>query len=130
MTGYHITIGYLSGADKGEAWEVLKREVAELCAEPAIIAHELLRHGMDVNRVREYAEAYRSFSPETGRTEDSTLVIKERDLDDEESEPQVMQLASGGGRSRTLKEATRRAVCRLLLERMHRRGIEININVA
>ncbi len=130
MTGYHISIGYLSSGDKDEAWVALKDVVAKLCAEPAIIGMEALRYGMRAENVREYAEAYRSFSVETGRTEDSTLVIKEADPDDPESYHQVMQLAGGGGESRGLKEAMRRAFCRLVLEEMHRQEYEININVA
>lgn len=37
MTGYHISIGYLSGGkyDKEEAWEILKQVVLELCNAPA-----------------------------------------------------------------------------------------------
>ncbi len=130
MTGYHISIGYLSDGDKDEAWAALKEVVAALCAEPSRIAVEAVRYGMRPNQAEEHAEAYRSFSPKTGRTEDSTLVIKERDFEDEDSYPQVMQLASGGGESRVLKEAMRRAFCRLALEEMHKRGLEININVA
>lgn len=130
MTGYHISIGYLSGGDKDEAWATLKEVVAKLCAEPAAVAMEALKYGMPPDRVREYAEPYRSFSAATGRTEDSTLVIKEADPDDPESYHQVMQLAGGGGESRGLKEATRRAFCRLVLKEMHKREYEININVS
>lgn len=130
MTGYHISIGYLSGDDNDKAWAMLKRIVADLCAKPEVIAEEAMAFGMRPETAKEYAESYRSFSLETGRTEDSTLVVKERDLDDEDSYVQIMQLASGRGVSRTNKEAMRRAVCRILMREMHKRGLEININVA
>lgn len=130
MTGYHITIGYLSGYDKDEAWGVLKRTVARVCANPELIAAEAHELAMPLEVAREYAESYRSFSADTGRTEDSTLTIKEKDPKDSDSEPQVMQLASGGGSSRAIKEAMRRAVCRIVMREMHGLGIEININVA
>lgn len=130
MTGYHITIGYLSAADKDEAWRVLKGVVASLCADPTRIAAEAGCFGMSPAVASEYAEAYRSFSSKNGRTEDSTLVILERDATTPESEPQVMQLASGGGFERGAKEATRRAFCRLVMNEMHKLEYEININVA
>ena len=129
MTGYHISIGYLSGYDKEEAWEVLKRVVLELCNAPERIAEEAMRFGMDGAVAREYAEAYRGASLETRGTEDSTLRIIEGERA-EGNPPQIMQLAGGAGPSRVIKEAMRRAFCRLVMYEMHKREIEININVA
>lgn len=129
MTGYHISIGYLSGYDKEEAWEVLKRVVLELCNAPARIAEEAMRFGMNGAVAREYAEAYRGASLESRGTEDSTLRIIEANPV-EETKPEIMQLASGGGPSRIYKEQMRRAFCRLVMDEMHKLEIEININVA
>lgn len=129
MTGYHISIGYLSGYDKDEAWEVLKRVVLELCNAPARIAEEAMRFGMDGAVAREYAEAYRGASLETHGTEDSTLRIIEKN-EAEGTPPQIMQLAGGSGPSRLYKEQMRRAFCRLVMYEMHKLEIEININVA
>lgn len=127
MTGYHITVAYLSGYDRGEAWQVLKRTTLELCHNWQRIAQEAQRHGMAGNVAAEYAMAYKDAGDATRGTEDSTLMIIGA-KDDEP--PQIMQLADGEGSSRTIKEAMRRAFCRLVMEDMHRLGIEININVA
>lgn len=129
MTGYHISIGYLSDYDKDEAWEVLKNVALDLCHAPVRIADEAITYGMGVDIALEYAEAYRGASIETHGTEDSTLRIVEGNAA-EKAQPQIMQLAGGVGESRTTKEAVRRAFCRLVMREMHKLGIEININVA
>lgn len=127
MTGYHISIGYLSGYDKDEAWEVLKKVVLDLCHNPHHLVDEAVAFGMNPASAAEYAAAYVNASEETRGTEDSTLrIIEAKDGDP----PQIMQLAGGGGESRTIKEAMRRAFCRLVMREMHKLEIEINVNVA
>lgn len=130
MTGYHISIGYLSGGpvDKDEAWDILKGVVLDLCHAPARIADEAIDFGMDAATASEYALAYAGASLGYRGTEDSTLRIIEKD--NEGNPPQIMQLAGGAGESRVIKEAIRRAFCRLVMKEMHKREIEININVA
>lgn len=131
MTGYHISIGYLSGGayDKDEAWEILKTVVLDLCHAPARIADEAVSFGMLLAQALEYAEPYTSASVENRGTEDSTLRIIEKN-EAEGTHAQIMQLAGGADPSRSLKEAMRRAFCRLVMQEMHKREIEININVA
>lgn len=130
MTGYHISVGYQSGGpDKDEAWEILKRVVLDLCHAPARIADEAISYGMDRASAIEYANAYVGASEAWRGTEDSTLRIIEANAA-EDTPPQIMQLAGGAGPSRTIKEAMRRAFCRLVMAEMHKLGIEININVA
>lgn len=130
MTGYHISIGYMSGGpDKEEAWEILKQVVLDLCNAPARIADEAISFGMDRATAIEYADAYVGASIANRGTQDSTLRIIEAD-DKEETPPQIMQLAGGTDPSRSTKEAMRRAFCRLVMYEMHKREIEININVA
>jgi hypothetical protein len=129
MTGYHISIGYLSGYDKDEAWQVLKKVTLDLCNHSVRIATEAILFGMDPFKAEEYARAYEGASLEQRGTEDSTLRIIEAD-EKEGTPPQIMQLASGTGESRLLKEAMRRAFCPLVMEEMHKLGIEINVNVA
>lgn len=130
MTGYHISVGYQSGGpDKDEAWEILKRVVLDLCNAPALIADEAITFGMDRATAIEYADAYVGASEATRGTEDSTLRIIEANAA-EETPAQIMQLAGGAGPSRPIKEAMRRAFCRLVMTEMHKLGIEININVA
>lgn len=129
MTGYHISIGYLSGYDKDEAWEVLKSVVLDLCHNPHHLVDEAVRFGMDPKTACEYAAAYVGASLEKQGTEDSTLRIIEGERA-EGNPPQIMQLAGGSGESRTIKEQMRRAFCRLVMREMHKLEIEININVA
>lgn len=128
MTGYHLSIGYLSGGDKAQAWDTLKTVVLNLCHDPVRIANEAVRLGMNRTTAHECARAFASASLEFQGTEDSTLRIIEGDR--AEGNPQIMMLAGGSGQSRTIKEAIRRAFCRLVMTEMHRRDIEININVA
>lgn len=127
MTGYHISIGYLSGDDKDEAWTVLKSLVLDLCHNPHHLVDEAVAGGMNPQTACEYAAAYVGATEETRGTEDSTLRIIEAGGD---SPPQIMQLASGNGESRLHKEAIRRAFCRLVMRETHKLGLEININVA
>ena len=131
MTGYHISIGYLSGGDydKDEAFEVLKSVVLDLCRAPARIAGEAMNYGMPEALAHEYAQPYTTASLENRGTEDSTLRIIEKN-EAEETVAHIMQLAGGADPSRSLKEAMRRAFCRLVMYEMHKREIEININVA
>lgn len=121
MTGYHIRIGYNSKWNKDEAWHELVACVGRLRNDPARIIGEVVR--LDGN-VADAAllEAFARVYADTG---DVTLTI--RDTPEDRS---VVQLASGGGPGRDLKERFRRAFCRLVIEEMHRLGIEVNLEVA
>lgn len=121
MTGYHLQVGYQSGNSKADAWEALKAIVADLRTRPNELAVECARYD-DFSKadLMEYAELYQG-------DRDATISIIEADGD---REAEVMQLASGMGASRDIKEALRRAFCRLVICRMHERGMEVNLVVA
>lgn len=129
MTGYHISIGYLSGYDKDEAWKVLKMVVLDTCQNPHRIVDEAVLFGMDPRTASEYASAYVNASEGQQGTEDSTLRIIEG-ARAEGNPPQIMMLAGGSGASRTVKEQIRRAFCRVVIREMHKLEIEINLVVA
>jgi len=123
MTGYHITLGYMSNRNDGanrEVWQEVVRLALNICDSPELIASEAVALGMSPATAREYAQAYKERF-------DSTIRFKEADGD---SPAQIMQLAGGAGPSRSIKEAMRRAFCRLLMHECHKREIEINVNVA
>jgi hypothetical protein len=129
MTGYYIEIGYLSGyswrGTPEAAWDELKASVVYRCDHPEHIVAEAVRLGaVENDDLREHAEEYR------GRR-DLTLKIVEqpRTLAEEQEgfEPYIQQFASG---DRVTKEIVRRAFCRLVIEDMHRLGIEVNLKVA
>ena len=121
MTGYSFSIGYLSGygykGSTDEAWQELVICVEALKRRPERIAMEAQRLGAPEQcehgccTLTSLALAYQNA--------DATLVIhrEERAID---------QYASG---DRTLKEHVRRAFCRLVIEDMHRLGIEVNLKV-
>ena len=117
MTGYHISIGYQSSSDKDDAKQALLEVVDGICKYPMQIVYEARRLGDAVPD--EYAESY------SKPWADASISII-----DKEGDFQVMQLASGGGIERGYKEAMRRAFCRLVLEAMHKKKMEININVS
>lgn len=122
MTSYTLSIGYLSGCSfKGnddEAWQALVNCVEALKHDPDRIVAEARRLGAPEQcehgccTLRAYAEAYQS--------QDATLIT----YPDEKA---IRQFASG---DRTLKEHVRRAFCRLVMEDMHRQGIEVNLAVS
>lgn len=125
MTGYYLDIGYNSGYDADRAWDALKSAIGLLAKDPERIVNEVLRvegHKFQAESVLEYAQCYDG-------TDLSMTIVEEPAIPDEDFRPYVRQLASGGGVERRLKEATRRAVCRLLIEEMHHKGIEVNMRV-
>jgi hypothetical protein len=126
MTGWHISIGYLSGystsLNRDEAWVELKREAVHIAQTPAMLAQEAYEFGApkvdDVDgsyRLADYCTIY-SVKPENGCP---------LSIDDDRQE--VMITASG---NRTMKEHVARAFVRLLMAAMHRKGIEVNVTVA
>lgn len=124
MTGYHISIGYQSGSssrhDRDSAWRELLATVAKLREQPQRITQEAKRldSGLLLPDLLECAETHRAAS------EGCAVQIVERGDGDE-----VMLLASGGEPGRACKESVRRAFCRLVIEEMHSKGIEINLTV-
>jgi len=123
MTSYHIEVGYNSSHGKDEAGKRLLKVVAELQAEPTRISQEVhrLRPDLTAAQLSPFIESYRA------PISDLTLYINTTD----EGLPRVNQVASSGNgpRSRELKEECRRAFCRLVIEAMHREGMEVNLSV-
>ena len=121
MTGYTFSIGYLSGygyqGSTDEAWQELVIVVDSLRKRPDRIATEARRLGAPEQceqgccTLMTLALAYQNH--------DATLVIRH-------DEQRVDQYASG---DRVLKEHVRRAFCRLVIEDMHRLGIDVNLRV-
>lgn len=130
MTGYHMKLspgynGTASGTD-AEIWQQLKTIVEHLCKNQIIVVEEAMRFGMSRTTAQQYTESYKTF--DGTQTEDATLQVIEP-LEGEES-GEIMQLASGGGHERILKETIRRAFCRCVIFEMHLRGLEVNLIVA
>lgn len=122
MTGYTITLGYSSIFKPEDTWPKLRAAVLDLMAHPEKIGAEVLRiePERDPERLKDFTAMY------APPIEDLTLKI----IEGGEDGPRIYQSASGGGESRDYKEACRRAVCRLVMEAMHREQIEVNVTVS
>ncbi len=121
MTGYSFSIGYLSGAsykgDTDEAWQELVKCVETLRTQPERIVTEARR--LDAPEHCEHGCCTLFSLAQAYQNHDATLVIHH-------DAHTIDQYASG---DRMVKEHVRRAFCRLVLEDMHRKGIEINLKV-
>lgn len=119
-TGYTISIGYNNGSafggDCDEAWRELKQAAAALANDPMAIAQEAVAFGAptvdDEATIIGYAERFKST--------DATLTI-------DGNQQHIFLMSSGAN---VMKGHVRRAFCRLLIGRMHRKGIEVNLIVA
>lgn len=117
-TGYHIRLGYNSSNQHADVEAKLRDVVREICREPERIIAEVERvEGREVPE--SFARAYRE------PWQDLTIKF----VDDDDG-LMLMQMASGGGNDRDNKEAMRRAVCRMIMERMHAAGMEISVSVS
>lgn len=123
MTGYHIRVGYNSSWNTDDAWRELVAAVERLRNDPGAIIVEASRvegataAKFEVSTLESYAMAYAT---------DADLTLKVL----ETPEREVIQLASGGGEGREIKELMRRAFCRLVIAAMHQWGIEVTLVVA
>jgi len=118
MTSCYLSPGYDGHRCKGETWDKLKEVVAELKREP-----ELLYAAVREMEPEWPGEQLRLFVGYYVLADDGTLCV-------EEEKQQVVQMASGGGEDRRLKEACRRAFCRLVIQRMHAECFEVSMVVA
>ena len=124
MTRYHIEIGYLSAGDPEQAWQILVDVVQGLREQPNRIIGEALRiEGGSMRELIHFAEQYSARFD----CDDATLRVIQPLLGRKGS---IMQLASGGGLDREIKEKMRRAFSRLVIAEMHNRRIEVNLRVA
>lgn len=132
-TGWLITLGYVSGATY-----VLSRQSAEAFLYEA--AFDTARHEEDIlsyaeqakycPRKDEFDNSLRDYAHKFSQMDDLTIGIKAiRDRAGDVVETSILLLASGGGLSRAMKECTRRAYVRLLMEQMHFRGLDIQVSV-
>lgn len=118
---YRVDVGYNSNFSREEVWEELKAAVAIIRRDPTAIRREVIRleQTPDLLSIEKILPFY---------ADDIDLTLKIKEEEDTQG-PHVMQFASGGDPMRDAKESCRRAVCRLLLEHMHRKKMEVNIFV-
>lgn len=121
-TSYFIEVGYNSAHELAEVGEKLCAVVADIRANPQRITDEVRRvePGISAEELEGFIESYRS------TVSDLTCCI----VYDEDNLPRVLQCASGGGRSRALKEICRRAFARLVLAEMHRKHMDVSFTVS
>ena len=123
MTSYRIEVGYNSAQATDEVGEYMLAALDALQESPQLIVTEVLRlePHRDRELLEEYAASYRK------PVEDLTVRV---DHDQERDNlPVIVQLASGGEPGRSVKEALRRAVCRLVMDHCHRHAMEVSISV-
>lgn len=123
-TSWNISIGYISGTtyngDVNTAWETLKQDAKDLADSPYVLLAEYnlyARHiGDDETPTLVYATQYsaKEYNPMTVNDEKQRIFIG----------------ASGGNPSRAVKEHMARAFIRVLMRRMHERGIDVNVSVS
>lgn len=127
MHGYYMSIGYISGAtcaeNKEDAWPILKQVVMDLCGKTDEIIREAMAFMAPTScngySIEEHAEAYKG---------NQGKIIKYYEGGDADDGPeQCVSFLCGA--TDALKEHVRRAFCRLVLYEMHRRGIEVNLEV-
>jgi len=125
MTGYHISLGYMSSCSSNGNWQFLK-DLANNITRKELL-DEYLKYD-DITTCEDGCCHIDDFIEKFFTRDDNTISFIE-DVDEDE-QPQIMLLASGGGLSREMKEGTRRAFCRLLMMKAHKARVEITINVA
>ncbi len=124
MTGYHVSLGYNSSVVAN--WDDVKA-IAN-----SITKDELRAEYLEYETITWCDSAELTIDDFIGQQllqEDASMKF----IEDEEGAEQIMLLASGGGGScncRAIKEGLRRAFCRLMLKKAHKKHIEINIHVA
>jgi len=121
MTSYNLYPGYSSEANQDEVWLALKQASEEVCKAPPVIFMEVFRLEKDHPRdlLLECVTCY------SDATECPAQVI-----DSEERGRSIYSTASGGGEYRPVKEACRRAFARLVIEKMHKQGLEVSLTVS
>lgn len=134
MTGYLVEVGYNSSHHREAVGEELIRKTKEIRKNPNLIFDEVMRverHPEDgtLDDLRRHTEYYKDCKDLTIQIIDKYNPKTMVDIMEEDFIPFVTQTASSGNGFRGIKEQCRRAVCRLLLNHMHSKGMEINIIV-
>lgn len=129
MTGYHIKLGYNPmRTDYDEMWKILKSEARKVADDPSTIIAEARRLGAPENcedgccPLSSYADNYADAFGSYGHP----IVIIDKGGDDRDDR-QIMQMASTDS---GIKYHVRRAYVRLLIQAMHRHGIEVSMTVS
>jgi len=122
MTSYCIRLGYNTSHSKEEAEDRLLDVVMSIRHSPKRIIEEAARVE-EIELDPSYAESYGT--GDESRTEDSTLCLVYVE-DDEEKELFIHMSASAANEQ---KYAARRAFCRLVIEDMHKVGMEVCLSV-
>lgn len=125
MTSWYIEVGGASGfstqLDIGEQEAELRRVTLELVGhDRAAVIEEAVSAGMDPGQAAERA---------ISATHDATARVVGTVKDRREA-LYVSLIASGGEPWRSVKEAYCRAFLRVLMSRMHRLGIDLNVTVS
>jgi hypothetical protein len=117
VTSYKLTDGYSGDFDRDEIWQELLVVVDVVREDTNRIVSEVLRVEPKANKkkIQELAMYYKKPAI------DLTIQIREN-----EECREVLQLATGGG----LKESVRRAFCRIVIDEMHKRKMEVSLIVA
>lgn len=132
MTGFYISAGYSSTCDSDEVEQMMFKVGREIANDPQAIVNEMAINGSapwresDSEKLMEYA---RRFKEQQDLTIEFETECPDYVSDKEEWTPQIKMLASGGGYHRIFKEESRRAFMRLLVNQMHRLGMDVNISV-
>ena len=135
MTGYLVEVGYNSSHHKEEVGDELIRVIKEIRKNPSLIYDEVLRieespEDGTLEDLLKHTEHYKDCDDLTIRIYDKYNPKTMPGISEEDNFiPYICQTASSGNGFRGIKEQCRRAVCRLLLNHMHSKGMEINIIV-
>lgn len=130
-TSYTIEIGYMSGYsyDGGavDAWNELLEATRAIINNPAKMTAEARAFGApwyccekQCSHLNDYTDAYARDWQQGGPL---------RIVDEKDKRPYLHISCSGGEGERQMKEHVARAFVRLLIEKMHRKQIEISIRV-
>ena len=125
MRGYHIRIGYNGGGDAEEEesrWQSLIQVARSVANNPQRIVAEARRLGAP-ERCTEGCCELSTFADNYANEALSPVSIIDQD-----GNRQIMQLASTSDDE--FKYCVRRAYVRLVIEEMHRLGIEVSLTVA
>lgn len=124
MTGYTIRRGYMSGPDWDRADALMRSLAVSLPQDTARLFAEVSRFpftpGVEGEEMWDFCAIYRKPWDQHGPL---------RLIEDPDDGPTIGITASGGGKSREMKEQVARAFVRLVIEEMHRRGYEVCVSV-
>lgn len=133
--GWLITLGYTSGYGTSLSRTEAEGKFYDLALETAghvvDIAREAVHSGPNVPLMDEDGLTLHDYALHMAKFQDGSLRLETvSGSDGRIVETSVFMMASGGDKSRQMKEAVRRAYLRLLMEAMHFHGLDIQVSVA